>query len=118
MLLRLQQNCYKIAANLLHCCSKSTRNNNIAAIHTIPLISIHISPDLVHLDKMVPVSNQKLDPLVGDMITPPTFSYFQTIKNISANGVVGNPNFSSKEKGKRISQIITSTLVDIITTLS
>lgn len=81
-------------------------------------LMLHISPDLVRLDKITPVSEQKFDPLVGDMITPPSFSYFQTIKNISANGVVGNPSFSSKEKGKKISQIITSKLVDIITNLS
>jgi len=54
------------------------------------------------------------DPLVGDMINGPQISYFQTIKEISANGVVGNPSVASKEKGKKISQIITSKLVDFI----
>jgi creatinine amidohydrolase/Fe(II)-dependent formamide hydrolase-like protein len=48
------------------------------------------------------------------MINSPQFSYFQTIKEVSANGVVGNPSLASKENGEKISQIITSKLVDII----
>mgnify|MGYP001231656553 CR=1 FL=1 len=77
-------------------------------------LMLYISPELVRKDLISPPSEQKFDPLVGDMINSPVVSYFQTIKEISATGVVGNPSFSTKEKGEKISQIITSKLVEMI----
>lgn len=77
-------------------------------------LMLHIAPKLVRKQHLKPPSNQLFDPLVGDMINGPQISYFQIIKEISANGVVGNPSIASKEKGKKISQIITSKLVDFI----
>ena len=75
---------------------------------------LHIAPKLVREQHVKPVTNQQFDPLVGDMINAPKFSYFQTIKQISANGVVGNPSFSTKKQGEKISQIVTSKLVELI----
>ena len=77
-------------------------------------LMLHIAPELVRKQHIKPPSNQRFDPLVGDMIYGPQFSYFQTIKEVSANGVVGNPSLASRENGEKISQIITSKLVDII----
>ena len=51
------------------------------------------------------------------MINPPSISYFQTIKMMSENGVVGNPIFSSIEKGEKISNVITSKLLDLLNNL-
>ncbi len=81
-------------------------------------LMLFIAPKLVHKDKIIPSSDQKFDPLIGDMINPPSISYFQTIKKMSANGVVGNPNVSSIEKGEKISHIITSKLVDLVKNLN
>ena len=77
-------------------------------------LMLHIAPKLVTEQHVKPVTNQQFDPLVGDMINAPKFSYFQTIKQISANGVVGNPSFSTKKQGEKISQIVTSKLVELI----
>ena len=77
-------------------------------------LMLHIAPKLVREQHVKPVTNQQFDPLVGDMINAPKFSYFQTIKQISANGVVGNPSFSTKKQGEKISQIVTSKLVELI----
>ena len=52
------------------------------------------------------------------MVNPPSISYFQTIKMMSVNGVVGNPSFSSMEKGKKISIIITTKLLDVLKNLN
>jgi creatinine amidohydrolase/Fe(II)-dependent formamide hydrolase-like protein len=52
------------------------------------------------------------------MINPPSISYFQTIKKMSANGVVGNPDVSSIEKGEKISHVIISKLVDLVKNLN
>lgn len=81
-------------------------------------LMLFIAPELVHKDKITPLSDQKFDPLIGDMINPPSISYFQTIKKISTNGVVGNPNVSSIEKGEKISHIITSKLEDLVKKLN
>jgi creatinine amidohydrolase len=77
-------------------------------------LMLHIAPKLVREKHVKPLTSQQFDPLVGDMINPPKFSYFQTIKQISENGVVGNPSFSTKEQGEKISQIVTSKLVELI----
>ena len=77
-------------------------------------LMLYIAPELVHKDKIKSLSDQKFDPLIGDMINPPSISYFQTIKMMSENGVVGNPSFSSIEKGKKISNVITSKLLDLL----
>ena len=78
---------------------------------------LYIAPELVHKDKIKSPSDQKFDPLIGDMINPPSISYFQTIKMMSENGVVGNPSFSSIEKGEKISNVITSKLLDLLNNL-
>ena len=75
---------------------------------------LYIAPDLVRKDHLKPWSEPQLDPLVGDMVQAPKFSFFQTIQQISANGVVGNPSLSSKEQGEKISQIVTAKLVALI----
>ena len=77
-------------------------------------LMLHIAPKLVREQHVKPLTSQQFDPLVGDMINAPKFSYFQTIKQISENGVVGNPSFSTKEQGEKISQIVTSKLVELI----
>ena len=77
-------------------------------------LMLHIAPELVRKLQLKSPSNQLFDPLIGDMIKGPQISYFRTIKEISVNGVVGNPSAASKEKGKKISQIVTSKLVDFI----
>ena len=81
-------------------------------------LMLFIAPELIHKDKIVPPLDQKLDPLIGDMINPPSISYFQTIKKMSANGVVGNPDVSSIEKGEKISHVIISKLVDLVKNLN
>ena len=78
---------------------------------------LYIAPELVHKDKIKSPLDQKFDPLIGDMVNHPSISYFQTIKMMSANGVVGNPSFSSMEKGKKISHIITAKLLDVLKNL-
>ena len=77
-------------------------------------LMLFISPELVQNDKIDQPSDQKYNPLVGDMITSPIISHFQKIKKISKNGVVGNPFVSSTVKGENISKIITSKLVKLI----
>jgi creatinine amidohydrolase len=81
-------------------------------------LMLFIAPELVHKDKIISPSNQKFDPLIGDMINPPSISYFQTIKKMSPNGVVGNPDVSSIKKGEKISNVIITKLVNLVKNLN
>lgn len=105
---------WKIASNELKKMNHSGPGGTGHAGEFETSLMLHIAPELVRKQHIKPPSNQRFDPLVGDMIYGPQFSYFQTIKEVSANGVVGNPSLASKENGEKISQIITTKLVDII----
>lgn len=105
---------WKIAGDELKKINKSGSGGTGHAGEFETSLMLHIAPEMVREQSIKSLSNQQFDPLVGDMINAPQFSYFQTIKQISANGVVGSPSFSSKEQGEKISQIVTSKLVELI----
>ncbi len=50
----------------------------------------------------------------GDMLTGPKVSYYRTMKEMTPNGVFGNPVESSKEKGERIAACVTAALQQLV----
>jgi len=50
----------------------------------------------------------------GDMLTGPKVSYYRTMKEMTPNGVFGNPVKSSKEKGERIATCVVDSLQQLV----
>ena len=53
----------------------------------------------------------------GDMLYAPRVSYFRTMKEMTANGVYGDPTFATREKGERITELVVEELAKITTDL-
>jgi len=54
----------------------------------------------------------------GDMLRGAKATYFRTFKQMTVNGVYGDPTFASAEKGKRISDAVLTALKQIVNDLT
>ena len=50
----------------------------------------------------------------GDLLTGPKISFYRTMKELTPNGVFGDPTFSSAEKGVRIGEVVTAGLKQLV----
>ncbi|MEX0288324.1 MAG: creatininase family protein [Flavobacteriaceae bacterium] len=53
----------------------------------------------------------------GDMLHGPQVSLYRSIKEITANGVYGDPSYATKEKAKRITEVVVNGLQKIVNDL-
>ncbi|MCF6242812.1 MAG: creatininase family protein [Bacteroidales bacterium] len=78
-------------------------------------LMLYINPTLVKLDKIEGVKNIKnYDWAEGDMIRGVKASIYRSMKAMTGNGVYGDPNKSSAEKGNQITKLVTNALKNII----
>ena len=74
-----------------------------------------IAPDLVQESLIKPGANVPAFPSVdGDLLTGPKISFYRTMKELTPNGVFGNPTNSSVEKGARIGQVVAAALKQLV----
>ncbi|RYD86700.1 MAG: hypothetical protein EOP54_29980 [Sphingobacteriales bacterium] len=78
-----------------------------------------IAPQLVITENIKPGENTSTFGWAeGDMLSGAKASFFRSIKEMTPNGVFGDPTKSSPEKGKRITDVVLSALKQIVTDLS
>ena len=78
-----------------------------------------IAPDLVRNEKIDKGANQqKLKWADGDLLHGPSASYYRTMKQLTPNGVFGDPRAASVEKGKQITEVVIKSLLQILQDLS
>lgn len=78
-----------------------------------------IAPSLVDRNKIVPGANQStFDWAEGDMLRGPEASYFRTMKQMTPNGVFGDPTKATMEKGQQISDCVVNALKKIVNDLA
>ncbi len=74
-----------------------------------------IAPELIRESMIAPGANVGTFNLAnGDMLTGPKVSYYRTMKEMTPNGVFGNPVQSSKEKGERIAACVVAALQQLV----
>ncbi len=78
-------------------------------------LMLHIKPDLVKLDKIEGVKNNKTyDWAEADMIRGSLASIYRSMKGQTGNGVFGNPSVHSVEKGRQITDMVIASFKKII----
>ncbi|WP_299555230.1 creatininase family protein [Seonamhaeicola sp.] len=81
-------------------------------------LMLMIAPHLVHSDKVE--KGKHTDTFSwndGDMLRGPKASYYRSTKEMTANGVFGNPEYGTLEKGKQISKLVVDDFKKIINDL-
>jgi creatinine amidohydrolase len=74
-----------------------------------------IAPQLVHDSLIKPGANVWAFPAVdGDLLTGPKVSFYRTMKELTPNGVYGDPTTSSVEKGIRIGECVVAALKQVV----
>jgi len=74
-----------------------------------------IAPNLVVSDKIEPGANEKTFSWAdGDMLHSPMTYYYRTMKEMTGNGVFGNPTKASVQKGQQITECVVSALQNIV----
>ena len=66
-----------------------------------------IAPHLVQSDKLERGDHSNTFSWAkGDMLQAPKASLYRSIKEMTSNGVYGDPSYASKEKGERITEVV------------
>lgn len=74
-----------------------------------------IAPNLVQESLIKQGANEFAFPSVdGDLLTGPKISFYRTMKELTPNGVYGDPTKSSAEKGVRIGEVVTAGLKQLV----
>ena len=77
-----------------------------------------IAPHLVREDQLEKGAHtQTYSWAEGDMLYAPRVSYFRTMKEMTTNGVYGDPTAASREKGERITERVVEELTRVVTDL-
>ena len=78
-------------------------------------LMLYIKPDLVKLDKIEEVKNIKgFDWGEADMLRRSLASIYRSMKELSSNGVYGNANIHSAEKGRQITDLVIDSMKKIV----
>lgn len=82
-------------------------------------LMLHIAPDLVRMGACRPRANIPTHEWAeGDLVRSPRATIFRTMKEMTENGVYGEPSLGSAEKGKAISKIVSEALCEIVSDLA
>ena len=74
-----------------------------------------IAPELVHHDKIEVKKNEpNFEWATGDLLRGPAASFYRSMKGNTPNGVFGDPQKVSAEKGEQISDIVVRALKKIV----
>jgi len=74
-----------------------------------------IAPDLVKTDKIAKGENQEgYSWSEADMLHGPEASHYRTMKQLTTNGVFGDPRAASLEKGERITEVVVERLSKMV----
>jgi len=74
-----------------------------------------IAPDLVQTDNIVKGANQEgYSWQEADMLHGPAASHYRTMKQLTPNGVFGDPRAASVGKGERITELVVGCLLKIV----
>jgi creatinine amidohydrolase len=78
-------------------------------------LMMEIAPELVHHDKIDSKKNQQsYDWATGDLLRGPKASLYQSMKTMTPNGVYGQPEMVSAEKGQQITKLVVGALKKIV----
>lgn len=81
-------------------------------------LMMEINPDLVRIDQIMDKQNtDNFDWAAGDLLRGPKASLYKSMKNLTPNGVFGDPGTFSPEKGRKITEIVVESLKKIILNL-
>jgi len=81
-------------------------------------LMLYIAPNLVNLDKKEKGKHTTtFSWSEGDMLRGTKVSYYRSTKEMTTNGVFGNPEYATLEKGKEISKLVVSDFKKIINDL-
>lgn len=74
-----------------------------------------IDPELVRKDKIVKGKNQPgLDWAQADLLHGPQASYYRTMRQLTPNGIYGDPRAASLEKGEKITEVVVQSLLTVV----
>ena len=74
-----------------------------------------IAPELVHHEKIEGKKNQQnFEWATGDLLRGPKAALYQSMKTLTPNGVFGDPQKVSAEKGQQITNIVVSAIKKIV----
>ena len=77
-----------------------------------------IAPELVQTDHITNGANKMSFPWSSaDMLHGPKATHYRTMKQLTPNGVFGDPRAASVEKGQRITDLVVNHLREIVTDL-
>ncbi len=78
-----------------------------------------IAPELVHTDKIEQGANQPDHEWAqADLLNGPEVSHYLSMKQLTPNGIFGDPRAASKQKGVQITKIVVDQLVRVVQDLS
>ena len=82
-------------------------------------LMMEIAPKLVITDKIEPGANQgTFEWAEGDMLRSPDASYFRTMRQLTSNGVFGDPTKATAVKGRKITKYVVDALKKIVADLA
>jgi len=74
-----------------------------------------IAPDLVRTEKIVQGENQAgYDWAAADLLHGPRASHYRTMKQLTPNGVFGDPRAASKQKGVQITGVVVQSILQLV----
>ena len=78
-----------------------------------------IAPELVHTEQIVLGANQPgFDWAKADLLHGPKASHYRTMKQLTPNGVFGDPRSASAEKGEQITQVVVEQILMVVRDLA
>ena len=106
---------WKLALESLHTLNESGPGGAGHAGEFETSLMLHIAPQLVRREKITRGANQKtFDWAEGDLLSGPQASLFRSMKEMTPNGVFGDPTYASAEKGKAITKVVMSALLRLV----
>jgi len=82
-------------------------------------LMLHIAPELVRLEARQPRTNlPTYEWAEGDLIRSPRAALYRTMKQMTSNGVYGDPLLATAEKGRQIADIVCEALCETVTDLA
>lgn len=106
---------WRIAAEALHTLNDSGPGGAGHAGEFETSLMLLIAPHLVQLDQVQPKANVPTLPWAeGDLLTGPKVGLYRRMKEMTPIGVYGEPAAGSREKGEKITAIVTPALQQII----